>query len=75
MTDGGQVTLTAVRFWLQVIRESERTVVCSPELESRVKAAVDALGLGGVVSVVVNRYAPDDRVYIIPGRPPDGPPV
>lgn len=41
--------LDEVRFWAQVITDAERTVVCSPDLESRVKGWVEARQLGGMI--------------------------
>lgn len=63
--------LDEVRFWTQVMTDSERTVFCSPEMESRVKGWVDARGMGGVITVMADRACPDDRVYVIDHRAMD----
>jgi hypothetical protein len=56
---------TEVRFWAQVIDDSKRTVICSAELESRVKGWVEARGMGGIITVQADRLMPDDQIYII----------
>lgn len=57
--------LTDVRFWMQVLADSRRTVFCSPENESRCKSYVDARGLGGLITVQVSQMVPDDQLIII----------
>ena len=68
--------LSEVRFWQQVIGDAKRTVLCSPEMESRCKGYVDARGLGGLITVKASRAVPDDRLYVIDeqavGRVPGG---
>lgn len=54
-----------IRFWMQVMTDAERTVCCSPEMESRIKGWVDARGLSGQITVVASPGVPDDRVYVI----------
>src|SRR5690348_17024114 len=54
-----------VRFWAQVIGDARRTIVCSPELESRLKMSIAARGLDGIYTVEVSRFVPDNRVIII----------
>jgi hypothetical protein len=61
--------LTEIRFWVQVIGDMHQTVMCSPETESRIKTWIDARGMGGIVTVIASPYVPDDRIFIIPGRP------
>lgn len=53
-----------VRFWAQVIEDSRRTIICSPELESRVKCHLDALGVAGLHDVVVSELVPGDAIYV-----------
>ncbi|MGH9252638.1 MAG: hypothetical protein ACRD0W_24445 [Acidimicrobiales bacterium] len=57
--------LTEIRFWSQVIGDAKRIILCSPELESRVKSWIDARGMGGVLTVKASRGCPDDRIFII----------
>jgi len=56
--------LTEVRFWMQVIADSERTIVCSPENESRIKSWIDARNCGGILKVQVERYVPDNQIFV-----------
>lgn len=53
-----------IRFWSQVIEDGRRTVLCSPELESRIKTMVARLGVAGVVDVQVSPFVPDDQVFV-----------
>lgn len=57
--------LTEVRFWSMVATNAKRTVMCSPEMESRCKGYVDARGLSGLITVKASRAVPDDRVFVI----------
>lgn len=57
--------LTEVRFWAQVIGDVKRTVVCSPEMESRCKGYVDARGLGGLITVKASSGVPDTTLLVI----------
>ena len=57
--------LTEVRFWMQVLTDAKRTVICSPDLESRCKGYVDARGLGHLIKVKASPFMPDDRLYVI----------
>jgi len=57
--------LTEVLFWSQVIGDSRRTVVCNPDLESRIKGWVDARGMGGVLKVQPNPACPANRMFVI----------
>jgi hypothetical protein len=57
--------LTEVRFWMQVIADSERTIICSPENESRIKSWIDARNCGGILKVLVERYVPDDQIFVM----------
>jgi hypothetical protein len=54
-----------LKFWMQVLQDSERTIICNPECESRVKAMVDTYGLGGQITVRADRCAPEDQLFII----------
>lgn len=54
-----------IRSCLQVINASNRTVICSRKNESWIKTLVDAQGMGGIIKVLVNDQAPDDRIYVI----------
>ena len=57
--------LTEVRFWAQVTGDARRTIVCSPDLESRVMGWLAARGLRNFHTVLASRLCPDDRVYIV----------
>lgn len=57
--------LTEARFWVQVTTDSERTIICSPENESRIKGWIDARGMGHVLTVLVERYVPDDQIFVL----------
>lgn len=57
--------LDNVKFWAQAIEESKRTLVCSPENESRVKSYVDARGLSGLYEVLVTPNVPDDLIVVM----------
>ena len=61
----GEPTWDDIRFWMQVLRDSRRTVMCSPELESRLKTRLAALGLDGLFTVKVNRHLPDDTLLVV----------
>lgn len=60
--------LTEVRFWAQVIGDAERTVICHPELESRCKGYVTARGLDHLITVLANRFCPEDKIFVIDGN-------
>lgn len=62
---GGMSMLDEVRFWAQVTGDAKRTVVCSPDMESRVKGWVDARGVGAVLTVKASPVCPDGRVLVI----------
>jgi hypothetical protein len=57
--------LTEVRFWAQVMGDAKRTVICNPDLESRVKGWIDARGMGGLITVQATPVCPIDRTYIV----------
>ena len=57
--------LTEVSFWMQVMGDAKRTIVCSPDLESRVKGWIDARGMGHLLKMVANQACPDNRIIII----------
>jgi len=57
--------LTDVRFWMQVLTDARRTVLCSPENESRCKGYVDARGLAGQFTVIASPIVSDDHLIIV----------
>ena len=57
--------LTEVRFWAQVIGDARRTVLCPPDLESRIKGWVDARGMGGIIRVMASPFCPKGSIYVI----------
>lgn len=56
---------TEIRFWSQITTDSERTVICSPDLESRVKGWVDARNLAGVIKVQATPVCPAGTIWIM----------
>lgn len=56
--------LDEIRFWSQVITDSRRTILCSPENESRIKGWLDAQEFG-LYTVRASQVVPDDVVYVI----------
>lgn len=65
--DGGRLSpLDEVRFWVQVLLDNRKTILCSPENESRVKGILAAHGIGEqIINVVVSKYVSDDRLYVV----------
>lgn len=57
--------LAEVRFWTQVMADSERTIICSPENESRIKSWIDARNCGGILKVQVETFVPDDQIFVM----------
>ena len=57
--------LTEARFWVQVATDAERTIICSPENESRIKSWIDGRGLEHILKVMVETYVPDDQMFVI----------
>lgn len=57
--------LTEIRFWTQVMGDAKRTVICNPDLESRVKGWIDARGMGGLITVQATPICPINRTYIV----------
>lgn len=57
--------LTEIRFWAQIVGDARRTIVCSPDLESRVKGWLSARGLDRIHTVEVNQYMPTDKIFIV----------
>jgi hypothetical protein len=57
--------LTEVQFWAIAFRAMERTILCSPDIESRIKCWIDARGLSGLYTVIASPHVPDDRLYIV----------
>lgn len=61
----GNDMLTEVRFWAQVTGDAKRTVVCPPDMESRIKGWIDARGMGGLIAVHALRACPENRIFLI----------
>jgi hypothetical protein len=57
--------LTETVFWSIVIENQKRTILISPENESRVKGWLDARGQSGFITVYVSPHVPDDQAWII----------
>jgi hypothetical protein len=45
--------------------DSERTIICSPENESRIKSWIHARGCGHTLKVLVHRWMPDDQIFVM----------
>ena len=56
---------TEVRFWAQVVGDARRTIICPPDLESRIKGWLSARDLLGFHTVEVNEYMPADRIFVV----------
>lgn len=57
--------LDTIRFWDQVVQDSRRTLLVSPELESRAVEMVKARDLAHVVTVKANPHLPEGNVYLV----------
>lgn len=57
--------LDEVRFWAQVMGDAKRTVICPPDLESRIKGWVDSRGMDGIITVRAERYCPENKVIVM----------
>lgn len=57
--------LDDARFWAQVMTDQERTIVCPPEYESRLKVMIETRGLSGLLTVLPSRVCPDDKLIVI----------
>jgi hypothetical protein len=65
MPDAENGLLTEIRLWAQVAGDARRTIVCSPDLESRIKGWLSARDLLGFHTVEVNPYMPDGRIFVV----------
>lgn len=65
MSDDQHPTWDDVRFWAQILEDSRRTLICPPDLESRVKTRIAAMGLDRQFTVMVSPYAPDGAIYLV----------
>lgn len=54
-----------IRFWAQVMTDQERTIICPPEYESRLKTMIEARGLSGLLTVLARRECPEDKLLVI----------
>lgn len=57
--------LDDIRFWMQVVGDSRRTLLVPPELESRAIEMVKARGLAHIVTVKTSQYLPEGKAYIV----------
>lgn len=57
--------LTEIRFWAPVVNDAKRTIVCPPDLESRVKGWLSARDLLGFHAVEVNEYMPAEQIFVV----------
>lgn len=56
--------VTDLLFWQQVVKDAERTVVCNPDMESRVKGILGRLGASGM-KVIASPFCPEGSVYVL----------
>ena len=49
------------------IENAKRTFLCNPEHESRLVSYADALGIGGIVTVIASPGCPIGRIYMFEG--------
>jgi hypothetical protein len=57
--------LTEVRFWAQITGDARRTIICSPDNESRIKTWVDARGMAGILTVHPTPFVDDCTIYVL----------
>ena len=57
--------LTEFRFWQQVTVDAERTILCSPENESRIKTWIGVSGHEHILRVHASPAIPDDRIFVM----------
>lgn len=57
--------LTDVRFWMQAIRDSKRTIFCPPEILETVEDAVAENGMQAYFDVVASAACPPNRILIV----------
>jgi hypothetical protein len=56
---------TNVRFWMQIIRDSRRTIICPPELVERVIAKVREHDLQDHLSVMPSIVCPPNSILVV----------
>lgn len=56
--------LTETRFWMHVLGDAKRTVVCSPANEEQIKSYVDARGVAGLIEVMSSPFVKDDQILL-----------
>ena len=61
----GLAPIENLRVWLQEFHDSERTIMCSPEWESRIKTMVAMSPCAGLWTVTVQPWMSDDQVYVM----------
>jgi len=54
-----------IRFWMQVVGDSRRTLLVPPELESHAIEMVKARGLAHLVTVKASAYLPAGKAYLV----------
>lgn len=57
--------LEDLQFWQQVLTDARRTMVCSPDVEARIKGLLAAEGMQDMVEVIVSPVCPPGQVIII----------
>lgn len=57
--------LDELRFAFQVLGDAKRTWVCPPSIAAELRAAVNAAGCAGLITVVPSQFVPDGTMYVI----------
>lgn len=64
MTDPHEI-LSEIRFWQQVMTDTERTVVCSPANKDRIQGWIDQQSLDHLLTVQAIPIPRDTEIYVI----------
>jgi hypothetical protein len=57
--------LTEIKFWFIVINDMRQTVICPPDLESRIKGWVATRDMGGIITVHATPVCPPNKIILI----------
>jgi hypothetical protein len=57
--------LTEIRFLMQAHADSQRTLLCEPDREHAVRAAVDQAGAAGTFTVRASPACPPGRILVL----------
>ncbi|MFP8944679.1 hypothetical protein ACLIYM_25050 [Streptomyces fenghuangensis] len=65
MSDDVQRMLDDIRFHAQIIGDAKRTIYCEPAVEEAVRAAVEEMDAGHLLTVVASPACPAGRLLVI----------